>query len=377
VLTRHDVQQAGARLHSTDLPAGCGNTAESATGGSTGIPVRVRRSELDRLMWNAAAVREELWHREDPAGRMVMARRVSPRLITPEQSAMMRSPDGLTLPDWGMPAALLWRTGPLILMDHRLPLPQQVALLRRADPAYLYLNPATLRLLLAELRDSRTALPSLRAVWTVGEVVDPTLRELCQDVLGVRIVHNYSAAEVGYIALQCPDLPHFHVQSELVLVEVLDAAGRACGPGEVGRVVVTPLHNFAMPLLRYELGDEAEVGSACSCGRGLPVLTRIVGRTVDLLTLPSGEQRRTDFQHYRLSRIAAIREYQVVQRSLEQIEVLLVLGRPLTAAEEQEARAVFFEEFGGEFRIDLTVCDAIPRSEAGKLRPFISDLPAR
>jgi phenylacetate-coenzyme A ligase PaaK-like adenylate-forming protein len=61
-------------------------------------------------------------------------------------------------------------------------------------------------------------------------------------------------------------------------VEVLDEEGRPCAPGETGRVVATSLNNFAMPLIRYETGDTAEVGAPCPCGRGLPVLTRIMGR---------------------------------------------------------------------------------------------------
>jgi phenylacetate-CoA ligase len=78
------------------------------------------------------------------------------------------------------------------------------------------------------------------------------------------------------MALQCPDHPHYHVLAENCLLELLDAAGR---PARAGRVVVTPLHNFATPLLRYDLGDEAEFGPPCACGRALPVLTRISRRT--------------------------------------------------------------------------------------------------
>jgi phenylacetate-CoA ligase len=54
--------------------------------------------------------------------------------------------------------------------------------------------------------------------------------------------------------------------------------------------VVTPLHNFAMPLIRYAIGDYAEAGPPCACGRGLPVLARILGRARNLLTLPHGER---------------------------------------------------------------------------------------
>ena len=81
----------------------------------------------------------------------------------------------------------------------------------------------------------------------------------------------YSCEEAGYIALQCPQAEHYHCQSESVLVEVLDDEGRPCTPGQVGKVVLTALHNFAMPLIRYENQDYAEVGPPCACGRGLPV----------------------------------------------------------------------------------------------------------
>ena len=77
----------------------------------------------------------------------------------------------------------------------------------------------------------------------------------------------YSSQEVGYIALQCPENESYHIQAENVLVEILDDDGLPCEPGEVGRVVVTALHNLATPLLRYDIGDYAEVGSPCSCGR--------------------------------------------------------------------------------------------------------------
>ena len=101
----------------------------------------------------------------------------------------------------------------------------------------------------------------------------------------------YSAAEAGYLALQCPQQEHYHIQSESALVEVLDEAGNPCRPGETGTMVVTPLHNFAMPLIRYAIGDIAEVGAPCACGRGLPVLARLLGRVRQMLVLPSGARR--------------------------------------------------------------------------------------
>jgi phenylacetate-CoA ligase len=139
-------------------------------------------------------------------------------------------------------------------------------------------------------------------------------------------------------------------------------------------VVVTPLHNFAMPLLRYEIGDQAEAGAPCACGRGLPVLTRIAGRSFDYVTLPSGQPRGFDAGNYVMSNMTAIHEYQIVQRSPQRIEVLLVVSRPLTDDERHAIRAILTKEIGAEFHYDLTSCDAIPRTAEGKLRVFVSEL---
>src|SRR6185312_7578839 len=113
--------------------------------------------------------------------------------------------------------------------------------------------------------------------------------------LGIPLVDCYGCQEAGYVAIQCPEYAHYHVQGEMSLVEVLREDGAPCRPGETGRVVITPLHSFAMPLLRYDLGDYAEVGEPCPCGRGLPVLRQIYGRKKETLTLPSGERRYSVF----------------------------------------------------------------------------------
>jgi phenylacetate-CoA ligase len=278
------------------------------------------------------------------------------------------------LQDWGQPHSFLWRTGRTGLIDYSRPAAEQVAFVQRLRAKYIQTNPSNLNLFLHHCREHRIAIPTVHSVWTLSEVVDPALRRLCREVLDVPIIDNYSSSETGYIALQCPAHEHLHVQSETMLVEVIDAGGQPCGPGETGRVLITPLHNFATPLLRYEIGDEAEVGAPCPCGRGLPVLTRIVGRVMDHLTLPDGRKRRTDFRQYEFSSIRAIREYQVVQRARDRIEFRMVVSRPLTEAEEQEVRGLALLEFGTEFAIDLTYHASLPRTAAGKLRPFLSEL---
>ncbi|MGH7209914.1 MAG: phenylacetate--CoA ligase family protein [Acetobacteraceae bacterium] len=372
VLTRHDVQTHSTQLHATDYPSAHGGFAEATSGGSTGVPVRVRKTALESLLWNAAHVRDLLWHDMDPGGTIARVRGMPPH-FTPEQQAAVRSPDGLRLDDWGPPYNLLWPTGPMVVIDYAMPIARQAEFLRRLGPDYVLINPSTLRLLVNHCRAERITLPEVRAFWTSNEMLDAELRQLTREVLGKPIIDNYTSGECGYMALQCPACEQYHVQSEVVFLEVLDENDRPCAPGQIGRVVVTPLHNFAMPLLRYAVGDEAEPGSPCACGRGLPVLRRIVGRTIDYLLCPSGEKRRVNFR-YSLAAITAIREYQVAQIGLDRIEVRLVTARPLTGAEEARVLEMMAGEFGDEFRIKLAYPASIVRTQAGKLRTFVSEL---
>jgi phenylacetate-CoA ligase len=376
VLTRRDVRDLEDALNAGVVPASHGAVNSATSGGSSGVPVRVRKTALDNLFWNALHLREEIWHRDDPLGLIARIRRVPPG-ATPEQRALIESGAGLRLPNWGPPTHLVWETGEIVLLDDRVPIADQIRALQTLQPAYLHTFPSNLRLLLAHCRETATRIPSIRSVWTMSETVDPTMRALCREILGCPIIHNYTSAEVGYMALQCPSGEHFHVQSETLYLEVLRPDGQPCEPGEIGRVVVTPLHNFATPLLRYEIGDEAELGGPCACGRGLPVLRRIVGRTFDYVTLPSGRRRRVDTGYYQISTIPAVREFQIIQRDRERIEILLVLARPLTDAERAEITAKLADEFGVEFNFVLTACNQIDRTDAGKLRAFISELPAQ
>ena len=299
ILTRRDVQELGDELNARSVPPSHGAVSNATSGGSSGVPVRVRKTALENLFWNALHVREEIWHRDDPLGLIARVRRVPPG-VTPEQRDLIESGQGLVLPDWGPPTSLLWKTGQIVLLDDRVPIPEQVASLQEMQPTYLHSFPSNLRLLLAHCRETGVRVPSIRSVWTMSETVDPTMRELCCEILGAASSTTTPARKPATWRCNVPSGEHFHVQSEALYLEVLRPDGQPCEPGEIGRVVVTPLHNFATPLLRYEIGDEAEFGGPCPCGRGLPVLRRIVGRTFEYVTLPSGRRRRVDTGYYRL-----------------------------------------------------------------------------
>jgi phenylacetate-CoA ligase len=194
-------------------------------------------------------------------------------------------------------------------------------------------------------------------------------------LLGLPIEDNYSSQEAGIVALQCPQGDLYHTMAESLLVEVLDANDRPCGDGEVGRVVVTDLHNFASPLVRYDIGDYAEVGPPCPCGRTLPTLRRVLGRKRNLLMKADGSRflPRAGFESF--AAIAPVQQYQVVQHARDDIEFRIVSAEPLTPAQEGALAAVLREALGfpGAIRVAQSR-ERLPGSIAGKFEDFICRL---
>jgi phenylacetate-CoA ligase len=368
ILTRQELQGAGQALETTELPASHGKIGQIETSGSTGTPVRLKSTEITGVFWRACVMREHLWAGRDLTGKLGAIRWVRKGVAMPPQGA--RS-DG-----WGPASASIYPTGPAVLLNIASKLQEQVDWLRREEPDYLISFPSNLAALATYCMDNGLTLKKLKQVMTVGETVADNVRGLVQRAWGVPVKDSYSSEEAGYLAIQCPEHDVYHVQSENVLLEVVDEQGRPCAPGEAGRVLVTSLHNFATPLIRYELGDYAQVGKACACGRGLPVIERVLGRKRNRLILPDG---RSEFpylgEHEEFRAITTkVRAFQYIQRSTEVIEKLMVVAEPLTEEEEAAQKALIVKNFGHPFEIRLTYVNEIPKRGAGKFEEFISEV---
>ena len=366
ILTRAEVQNAGAALHSTALPPGHGPTAKIASSGSTGRPIESLSTQVTQTFWNAFTLRDHLWHGRDFRGKLASIRAFA--------TGVGRFPKGVRNANWGGAVATIYPSGPAVGLSVVTPIAQQAEWLARVKPDYLLTFPSALRALIRHCQDNRIELARLRQVRTISEVLTPETRSACRAVLGAEVVDAYSANELGYMALQCPEHEHYHVQSEGVLLEILKEDGSPCAAGETGRVVVTGLHNFAMPLIRYELGDWAEAGRPCSCGRGLPVIARVLGRVRNMLRLPGGGQVWPLIGEPSYIQIPAIRQYQIVQTSLERLEVKLVTAEPLTGEDEAKLREIILTRLGHPFDIVLTYHDDIPRGAGGKFEDFKSEI---
>ncbi len=368
ILTRREVQDAGAALHCSAIPAAHGAVVTDMTTGSVSMPLQIRRTALAAFFWNVFTLREELWHRRDIRARMGVIRRDDRR------PAGHAGPFGSSMPSWGPPLAGVYPTGDLVMLDNRASIAEQVEWLLREQPAYLLTLPSHLLMLARHCLADGIAMPFLQGLRSSGEVLGEGIRAACRAAFDLGVWDMYSATEIGYIALQCPAHEHLHVQAESCLVEVLDARGRDCAPGETGQVVVTPLHNFAMPLLRYSLGDRAEVGPPCPCGRGLPVLSHIHGRTRDMLKLPDGTSQIAYVSRRDFGLFPAIIQHQVVQTARDAVALHLVLRRELTDDEAARLRSIVLDGLGHPFRLEIVVQEAIPAGPGGKFLEFRCDV---
>ena len=340
VLTRRDIQTAGEALFCQQLPKSHLPIGETRTSGSSGEPVVIKRTAITHLCWMAANMREQLWHQRDTRGTIAVLRANFPEDEAP-----------VVQENWGIPVSYYFETGLLYSLRINTDINRQVDWLMQVDPDYLLTYPTNLAALLQEFERRGTRLARLKQLRTIGETLNGNLHEEARRILGVTIADTYSSQELGVIAMQCPESGLYHTVPELHIVEVLDERGEPCQPGQVGRVVVTDLHNFATPLIRYQIGDYAEVGAACSCGRGLPTLQRVAGRERNMLLLPDGRRHwpLVGFVQYR--DVAPIRQYQLIQRDLASIEMRLVVDSPLSAEQEKKLGELVCSALGFEFQL--------------------------
>jgi phenylacetate-CoA ligase len=360
LLTRNHIQDAGKAMIARHLPEGHGRVFAVRSSGSTGRPIEVCGSDLTALFFHATTLRGLLWHNCDLRAKNVDIRSGLPQAKAPRRLRWAPVPDN----------------GPSVRIDIAMSIADIFEALMAEDPVYLQTHPATLVALVERSREVGRKPQRLRQARVFGEALAPDMRTIIESEWDIPVVESYSAMELATIALQCPESTALHVQAENVLVEVLAENGEACAPGETGRVVITALRNYATPLIRYQIGDYGVVGEPCACGRGLPVLSRIMGRERNLILLPNGERIFPANWVRSFMEIGDIRQFQFIQKSRLHLELGLVAPQALSDGQTASVRELVADRFGGEFFLDITYHDEIPRAANGKFEEFRCEVEA-
>lgn len=320
-LKRADLQQAGPAMRARWPNCSADKIFTVTTSGSTGEPVQVEKHfDFYFPLDQALALLEMDWFERDPTKTFAY---IGPR-----------APDTV-LPSWGGIYETLGYRGPYHQRNFfDKPVASHLDWLADIKPAYLKCSPYFAVQLAAQALRVGQVIPVSQLI-SMSESVSPRQRMLCQQGFGAKIVDRYSTEETGMIALQCPHHDHLHVIDSAVTVEIVDDEGNLCPPGHVGRVLVTALHSFAQPIIRYDVGDLAEYG-VCDCGITMPVIQRVWGRTRTSIKVPGRGLIPMGFMGDDLGQIRVIREFRLRQYDDAQLELELVTERPLTDAEQQQ-----------------------------------------
>ncbi|HEY7643626.1 MAG TPA: hypothetical protein VH858_01180 [Hyphomicrobiales bacterium] len=360
ILTRHEAQENFEALSARSLPPAAGAAIEDTSSGSTGRPLRHLTTDLQYLGAACCSERFFRWHGLRPEALTARIR------ATKHPEAVY--PGGRLRPSW--------RVGhdesPAMDLTIGTAAASQLEWLRRIKPAYLITYPSNLRELARIATEMGEAIDFDR-VLTAGEMISDDMRTAIRGYFGKEPLDRYGSSETGYISGTCPVSLKHHVASELVLLEIVDDDGNPLGPGEEGRIVVTPFYNLAMPLIRYDIGDRGVLsGERCGCGRTLPVIERLLGRTRNMFRFADGTACWPVLLASEMRQFVAIRQFQAVQSTHTDIELRYVPDRSGQIEDPAGLTAYMRERLHPSVNVTITAVERIERSAGGKYEDYLS-----
>ncbi len=254
-------------------------------------------------------------------------------------------------------------------VSDRLPHAEILTQLEKKKFDVLYATPGMLDVLSPLLAESRLRAGRLRLVFSGAELLPRYKRIRLSETLGCPVVDFYGATEVNLIAWECVRCGVYHTCDDGVLAEVLNDDGSAAQVGEYGRLVVTALHSFAMPLIRYDLGDVVRRPARTpACPIGFGSIDQIAGRLADYLVLPNGQW----LSPYRLIEVAqaveGIRRFQILQAGPADLVVQVQPAAGFGDESVRRLRLGFTELLPDDVRVGIRRVEEIPLTPACKLR---------
>ncbi len=239
---------------------------------------------------------------------------------------------------------------------------EQIPEIEEFNPSAMYGFPSYLSL----LADRKTDRMNSSRVFTSSEMLDLKTREKIERAFGARVFDIYGCNEVKEIGWECEAQNGYHLNSDWLLVEFVK--GRDTYMGDECTILVTSLYNYGMPLIRYELGDTCKlIKGRCSCGRGLPLISSISGRSVDYFTLPDNSMISPYAMTIALEKIDGIKKYQIIQEKKDLVTVNVVPENVYDSNAREEIKLALRSVLPG-MTIGVNVVEEILREKNGKYR---------
>ncbi|MBB6091642.1 phenylacetate-CoA ligase [Povalibacter uvarum] len=353
------VEKADVGAHVDDLISSefkSESLVAAKTGGSTGVALRVYFDEPTQKARNAAAMRTDGWAGWRPGSMIAGLWGTPPVPVTLKEKIRNTFHDRLIFLD-------------TMRLDEA-SMTQFAATMRRLEPEMLFGHAHSLFIFAQFLQQRGIPVPRVDGIISTSMMLIDSERKVIESVFGSPVTNRYGCEEVGLIGSECEVHRGMHLNSEHVFVEFIREDGEPAQPGEEGRIVVTDLMNRGMPLIRYAVGDMG-VPSArrCECGRGLPLMERLTGRTADFLKRRDGSRvAGISLVEKTLTAIPGLGQLQIVQEKLDEFVLNLVPSPEYTEHAGRELEGVLRTEFGEDVRIHLNKVERLTQERNAKYR---------
>ncbi|TAK91047.1 MAG: phenylacetate--CoA ligase family protein [Burkholderiaceae bacterium] len=252
-----------------------------------------------------------------------------------------------------------------------------VATIVRVKPKMLFGYPSSLSRIAQHARQQGVALNQLgvKVVFVTSERLYDEQQQMMASTFACPVANGYGGRDAGFIAHQCPQ-GGMHITAEDIIVEIVDAAGQPQGPGTSGEIVVTHLATGDFPFIRYRTGDIGTLDTQpCSCGRGLPLLKEIQGRSTDFVIAQDGTLMHGLALIYVIRDLPSVAGFKIIQESLDHTRVLLKPGPGFSPADETAISVGLKKRLGQTVNITIEKVSEVPPEKSGKFRYIVSHVP--
>jgi len=249
-----------------------------------------------------------------------------------------------------------------------------IAEIQAMRPKMLFGYPSAFAHIARHAQDHGIRLDNLgiKVAFVTSERLYDHQRELIQNEFGCPVANGYGGRDAGFIAHQCP-AGGMHLTYEDIIVEIIDSEGRVLPLGESGEIVVTHLATNDFPFIRYRTGDIGTLDTQpCACGRTLPLMKEVQGRSTDFLVAKNGTIMHGLALIYIVRDLPGVRQFKIVQESLDLTRILLVTNTEFDPAHLPNIERGAKARLGEEVAVEVQLVNEMPPEKSGKYRYVIS-----
>ena len=366
IVTRADLRDRHDEMLAATLPPGHGPSKTFYSSGSSGVPVAVESTAIWTHANHATGYRFYELQKVESRG---MRATVSNKTLTGEVLH-----DEFYFKGNGKQSGNPANDAREIVLNRALPESRKLDLLEAEQVVYLHDIPNNLEIL-ARTNLARKNPVKLEAIMCFGQGVTQDQRNLFQASFGARTLSIYSSQEGGMMGCQCGNESHYHLNPEIVHMEILTPEGKACKPGETGRVVITPFFSTALPLIRYDQGDTAELNPSCTCDSMLPVLRNITGRQDHFMRFPEGLRSATGLNQKLLREHLNALAFQIAQVETFTLEIRFLPADVGKAVNAEPIVAHIRALIHPKLDVIFKPVEKIPLNAGGKQQRIVCEIP--